>query len=82
LGSEALHGAPPPVQAAGGMLTTGVCAAVLTVWVPEQAEPKEAPPQVYFNAPELICGPPAGAKSELAWSVMVPPLIPGVVRAR
>ena len=51
------------------------------VWAPLQAVPRLALEHVYVRAPEAAEGPPAGAKSDVTWSVIVPPPA-GVVRAR
>ena len=66
LGSGALHAPPPPVHTPAGMVSTGVCSVVLTVCVPEQEVPSDAPPQVYVSAPVETDGPPGGEKSEVA----------------
>ena len=46
LGSDELHGEPPPVQAEAGTVNTGVEEPVLAVCVPEQLVPKVVPEQV------------------------------------
>ena len=86
-GSEILQGAPPPVHAEEPIETTFVDAVVLTVCVPEQGAPKVVQLHVYVNvSPALgglaMEGPPAGVKSTVALTVIVPWPAPWLVRAR
>lgn len=76
-GLALLQGAPPPVHAEAPSETTLVADVVLTRCVPVQATPSVAPLQVYVNRSAALGGfemdgPPAGAKSDVAWTVMAP----------
>jgi hypothetical protein len=83
-----LQGLPAPVHTPAGMVTTVVAEVVLTVWVPEQLVPNVAPLQVYFSASPVeggvaMQGPPdEHVKSVVAFTVIVPLPVEGVVRAR
>ena len=72
LGLLGLHGAPPPVQAEAGIVTTVVAEPVAAVIGPEQFVPRSAPVQVYVREPEAAEGPPAGEKSVVTCKVTVP----------